>query len=91
MGGTRQYNREEILEKITDLFWEKGFEGISINEAVARTGVNKFSLYNEFGDKEKLFLSCIDHYISNSCDLLVKILSKKPLGLSNIKFFLITE
>jgi len=87
MNRPKQYEREELLEAITNLFWEKGFEATSINEVVARTGVNKFSIYNEFGDKEKLFLACIDYYTCNSCSFVIKILTKKPIGLNNIEDF----
>ena len=76
-----------MLEKTTDLFWEKGFEATSINEVVSRTGLNKHSLYNEFGDKERLFLLCIDEYVNKSIKVLRDILTKKPLGLSNIVAF----
>ena len=87
MNRPRQYDREEVLEKTTNLFWEKGFEATSMNEVVARTGLNKHSLYSEFGDKEKLFIDCIDYYNSNSSRFLRDILARKPLGLSNIEAF----
>ncbi len=87
MNRPRQYDRDEVLEKATDLFWEKGFEATSMNEVVARTGLNKHSLYSEFGDKEKLFIECTDHYISKDIRVLSDILTKKPLGLSNIEAF----
>ena len=87
MNRPKQYDREELLETITNLFWEKGFESTSMNEVVARTGINRFSIYNEFGDKKKLFIACIDYYTCNSCNFAIKILTKKSLGLSNIKEF----
>ena len=87
MNRPRQYDRDEVLEKATDLFWEKGFEATSMNEMVARSSLNKHSLYSEFGDKEKLFIECIDHYISKDMRVLSDILTKKPLGLSNIEAF----
>ncbi len=87
MSRPREYDREEVLEKTTDLFWERGFEATSMNEVVARTGLNKHSLYSEFGDKEKLFIDCIDYYSSNSSRFVRDILARKPLGLSNIEAF----
>lgn len=87
MNRPRQYDRDEVLEKATDLFWEKGFEATSMNEMVARSSLNKHSLYSEFGDKEKLFIECIDYYISKSNRVVIDILTKKPLGLSNIEAF----
>ena len=87
MNRPRQYDRDEVLEKATDLFWEKGFEATSMNEMVVRANLNKHSLYSEFGDKEKLFIECIDHYINKDIRVLSDILTKKPLGLSNIEAF----
>ena len=87
MNRPRQYDRDEVLEKATDLFWEKGFEATSMNEMVVRSSLNKHSLYSEFGDKEKLFIECIDYYISKSNRVVIDILTKKPLGLSNIEAF----
>jgi len=86
MNRPRQYDREEVLAKTTDLFWEKGFEATSMSEVADRTGINKFSIYNEFGDKEKLFLACIDHFLLTSC-FVEEILAKEPLGLRNIEAF----
>lgn len=88
MNRPKQYDREELLAVITGLFWEKGFGATSMNEIVDHTKINKFSIYNEFGDKEKLFQACIDYYVREPSSFVENILSKKPLGLSNIeKFF----
>ena len=83
----KEYHREEVLDLATKLFWLKGFEGTSMNEMVEQTGLNKHSMYNEFGDKEGLFLASLDYYVSESTKDLGDILTKKPLGLSNIKAF----
>ena len=87
MSRPKEYDYEDVLAKSTELFWEKGFEATSINEIVARTGLNKHSLYNEFGDKENLFLLCIDEYVNKSIKELSDILTNEPLGLGNIEAF----
>jgi len=87
MNRPKEYDREELLATITNLFWERGFAATSMNEIVAYTKVNKFSLYNEFGCKDKLLLTCMDYYIRNSLGFLIEVLSNKPLGLSNIEIF----
>ena len=86
MNRPKQYVREEVLEKATSLFWVKGFEATSMSEMETKTGIKKFSPYNEFGNKSKLFLACIDHFLNNYCQM-EEILSKKPLGLINIEAF----
>ena len=44
------------------LFWRRGYEGTSIHDLVAATGINRGSIYATFGDKEGLFLAVLDHY-----------------------------
>jgi len=86
MSRPKQYDREEVLAKTTDLFWEKGYEATSMSDVAERTGINKYSIYNEFGAKEKLFLACMDYFLLNYC-FVEAILAKEPLGLKNIEAF----
>lgn len=83
----REYNRESVLDAVTRLFWKKGYEATSINDIVKFTGINKHSLYNDFGDKEKLFLSCADNYVKTATDSVENVLLRQPLSLSNIEDF----
>ena len=70
----KEYNRNAILEKAILLFWQKGFNGCSINEIVEATGVNRFSLYHEFGSKEGILYASLElyreRYSKNKFDLL---------------------
>ena len=47
----KEYHPNRILEKSIELFWTNGVNGCSINDIVEYTGVNRFSLYNEFENK----------------------------------------
>ena len=86
MNRPKQYDREVVLEKATEIFWAKGFEATSMSELASQMNLNAFSIYNEFGDKNGLFLACIDNFIGNYC-FVEEILSKEPLGLKNIEAF----
>lgn len=46
------------------VFWSHGYGGTSIQDLVDATGVNRASLYATFGDKERLFLAALDHYVA---------------------------
>jgi len=83
----REYIREKVLHAATELFWKKGYELTSINDIVNYTGINKHSLYNDFGDKERLFLSCADNYVTMAADAVENVLTRQPLGLHNIEDF----
>ena len=59
---TREFDTDRTLEKAMTLFWEKGFEATSIQDLVEKTGVSRFGLYAEWGDKRGLFLAALDRY-----------------------------
>ena len=46
------------------VFWEKGYEGASMNDLTAAMGINRSSLYTIFGDKEALFRRAVERYKS---------------------------
>lgn len=43
-------------------FWERGYEGASLSDLTAATGVGRQSLYLAFGDKRALYLAALDRY-----------------------------
>ncbi|ARP99741.1 TetR/AcrR family transcriptional regulator [Pseudorhodoplanes sinuspersici] len=51
--------REEFLEAAGDLFLRKGFDNVSINDIIARSGGSKTDIYRGFGGKEALFSEAI--------------------------------
>lgn len=61
-GRPRSFDRTEALEKAMRVFWEKGYEGASLNDLTAAMGIGCPSLYAAFGSKEGLFLEAIAHY-----------------------------
>lgn len=89
MGRTKTYIREDVLDAVTELFWSKGYEATSMSDIVKFGGLNRHSLYKEFGDKEGLFMACLNYYASDLSRDLKQLLTKKPLGLSNIREFFI--
>lgn len=48
---------------MTTVFWERGFDGASMSELVAASGVQKASLYAAFGDKRSVYLQALEEYI----------------------------
>ncbi len=58
----KEYAPEEVLDKATQLFWRQGYEATSMQDLVDHLGINRFSIYDTFGSKHKLFLAAIDHY-----------------------------
>jgi AcrR family transcriptional regulator len=86
MGRRKNFSREEVLAKAMPVFWKHGFADTSLQELERATGVNKSGLYTEFRDKEDLFVACLRHYLESQGKR--GLLTKKPLGWSNVETFL---
>ncbi|GHO84756.1 TetR/AcrR family transcriptional regulator [Dictyobacter formicarum] len=63
MAGKKAFHPQQVLEKAMNAFWERGYEGISIEDLVQCTGIGRGSLYDTFGDKHSLYLAALDRYI----------------------------
>ncbi|GAA0871778.1 TetR/AcrR family transcriptional regulator [Gangjinia marincola] len=68
MARTLAFNKEDILDKVTKLFWLKGFNGTSMQDLVEVTRLNRSSIYNTFGSKEELYQAALSHYLSKNQD-----------------------
>jgi TetR/AcrR family transcriptional repressor of nem operon len=62
MARPREFDREAALDRAMDAFWSKGYEATSIEDLVARMGIQRGSLYGTFGDKRALFLTALERY-----------------------------
>ena len=61
-GRPRSFDREAALDAAMEVFWNKGFEGASLNDLTGAMGINPPSLYATFKDKEGLFIEAIQRY-----------------------------
>ena len=61
-GRPRSFDERDALEKATQVFWSKGYDGVTIDDLVAGMGVGRPSLYAVFGDKRAIFLRVLRAY-----------------------------
>ncbi|WP_233206056.1 MULTISPECIES: TetR/AcrR family transcriptional regulator [Cryobacterium] len=52
-----------VVQAARNLFWDKGFDGASLAELEAATGVGRSSLYHAFGSKRGLFDAAVTDYL----------------------------
>ncbi|MDF2153378.1 TetR/AcrR family transcriptional regulator [Vibrio sp. CAU 1672] len=57
------FDREEKLLLAMELFWRKGFARTSISDLTEELNINRFSLYNTYGDKQQLYYEALDTYL----------------------------
>ncbi len=58
----KSYNEAEVLERAMHAFWAHGYEGTSMNDLVATTGINRGSIYAAYTNKHTLFMEALRHY-----------------------------
>jgi len=75
MGRPREFDEDEALARIMDVFWEKGFEGTSMTDLETATGLRKGSLYAAFGDKRAMYLKALALYDRTAVDETVRVFS----------------
>ena len=75
MGRPREFDEDEALAKILDVFWAKGFEGTSMSDLDTATGLRKGSLYAAFGDKRAMYLKALALYGRTTIDEAVRVLT----------------
>jgi len=62
MARPREFERDVVLDRAIEVFWQRGYQGTSIRDLVDRMGIQRGSLYGAFGDKHGLFLAALDRY-----------------------------
>jgi len=66
MARCKEFDRDDVVDKAMQVFWQKGFEATSVQDLVDAMGINRGSIYDTFGDKAGLFDTVIKRYLSGS-------------------------
>lgn len=66
MPRVKLFDEKEVLTKAMNLFWKQGYAATSIQDLVTHLGINRASLYDTFGGKEKLFKQSFELYRKQS-------------------------
>ncbi|SEP36091.1 TetR/AcrR family transcriptional regulator [Amycolatopsis saalfeldensis] len=64
MAGKKQFDVDAALEAAMIQFWRAGYAETSVDDLSRATALNRSSLYSSFGDKDSLFLSCLERYVT---------------------------
>ncbi len=74
MARTKEFNEDQALDKAIEIFWHKGYNGTSAQDLVTYLGLSRSSLYDTFGDKQKLFSKSLKRYQQQNHDILKEFL-----------------
>lgn len=81
-----EYDLEKVLDNAMEIFWQKGYEGVSMAELVSKTSLNRRTMYSLFKDKEGIFRDALDNYYSKRSSQKLNILKQNP-GKSGLVLF----
>ena len=85
MGRPKQYDRTELLDRSVELFRQQGYNGTSTAELAAELGVNRKSMYAEFGSKQGLFEATLEHYDRNHLSRVLAPIEAPDAGVDAIR------
>jgi len=77
-GRPRTFDPDTVLRKALDLFWERGYEGTSLNDLAQAMGIASASIYACFGSKEDLFRKVMALYGTTSGEPPRRALREQP-------------
>jgi AcrR family transcriptional regulator len=64
-GRPATFDRAEAVERAMELFWARGYEGVTLDDLQAAMGnITPPSFYHAFGSKEALFREAVERYMA---------------------------
>ncbi|WP_406099023.1 TetR/AcrR family transcriptional regulator [Streptomyces sp. NBC_01013] len=62
MAGRKQFDMDAVLDAAMTQFWRAGYADTSVDDLSRATGLNRSSIYSSLGDKDALFVRCLERY-----------------------------
>lgn len=90
MARTKEFDREQALQRAIRLFSQQGYSGTSTDDLMRTMGIGRQSMYDTFGDKRALFLTALREYATASCTVLTAELQRPGPPLEVIRKALIS-
>ncbi|NED60198.1 TetR/AcrR family transcriptional regulator, partial [Streptomyces sp. SID10244] len=63
MGRTQAYDTATVVASARNLFWMRGFDGVSVSDVEKATGLSRSSIYHAFGSMRGLFDAAVQDYL----------------------------
>jgi TetR/AcrR family transcriptional regulator, transcriptional repressor for nem operon len=88
MPKVKLFDKTEVLEKASEIFRTKGYNGTSIDDLLTATGLSRSSLYDTFQDKHNLYVESLNHYKNKASHPLEDLKARNISGLKKIELLL---
>ena len=84
MARARTFDPMTLLDTAVELFWVKGYGNCSMDDVVAASGVARYGIYQQFGDKNALYRAALSRYHEQAVTMLNNALNTPSGGFSEI-------
>jgi len=84
----REFDRDEALERATQVFWDRGYAGTSTDDLRNAMGIGRQSMYNAFGDKRQLYLEVLAKYQARNVEMHLRRLNEHASAREGIRAML---
>lgn len=88
MPRNKSYEREEVLERAMETFWNQGYEATSVRDLERDMGINQFSIYSSFTSKKNLFIEALKKYREYVAEKSFKPIMEQGATLADIRSFM---
>jgi TetR/AcrR family transcriptional regulator, transcriptional repressor for nem operon len=79
-GRPKQYVKEHVIDAAMQSFWQKGYDGCSMDDLLEATHLSKSSFYQSFGNKKQVFLMTLAHYSDRENEAMQRSISEAITG-----------
>lgn len=87
MAKTAQFDRQEVIEKATNLYWKKGYHATSMRNLQDEIDMRPGSIYAAFGSKDGLFKEALKNYTQQGLASIEACRQNNPSPLGALKDF----
>ncbi|MHC3472831.1 TetR/AcrR family transcriptional regulator [Streptomyces sp. 7R007] len=94
MAGKKQFDMDTALDAAMIQFWRAGYADTSVDDLSRATGLNRSSIYSSLGDKDTLFLRCLERYSTrygDKYDAALSCAAERPLAAARAFFDITLE
>ncbi|MDO6693922.1 TetR/AcrR family transcriptional regulator [Aliiglaciecola sp. 3_MG-2023] len=91
MANNTKFDRDEVIDKALQLYWNRGFHGTSMRILQDEIDMRPGSIYAAFGSKEGLFKQALIRYTQLGSEHLRQCRSKVSSPLAALKLFMLTR
>ena len=84
-GRPSSFDRAQALDSAMRLFWQRGYEGTSMDELIRVMGLSPSSLYAAFGNKQQLYHAAIERYAAGPGSFAARVLASEPTARAGIE------